>query len=181
MNKEEVIEYPSYKFKYGERLFPTTVVDYNKVTKRIVYGDTYFGKPEKNMYGHVAYNGNLTIGVINKLNSGWLERKANYWKEYLDKYQILKKKSLREYDRISKLYEEYLNWKKGNPSIYGINLNSKQQILRIYLRYLKEYDLPDTIKIECIIETFNEKFGIEPVSEFIDVKEFGVTKEIIEL
>lgn len=180
--KKECIEYPNYRFRYGDRLFPTTKVDSNKVTKRIIYGDSYFGKPEKNMYGVRAYNGNEIIGCIAKLESGWLARKGRYWKEYIDKYPMIRKKSKVDFDRINKLYKEYLNYLDGKPKLYQMSLTSNQDILSVYLRYLDDYsNIPDTILMELIIETFNEKFGIRPVKDVINVKDNRVIKEVIRL
>lgn len=175
------IDYPNYKFKYGDGLFPVTKVEPNKLTKRIVYGDEYYGKPEKDMYGHTAYNGNYTVGILEKLRNGWLEKKAIYWKDYIDKYPIMKKKSKSKYNRIHKLYDEYLNYLQNKPRKYSIHLNSRQKPLRIYLMFLGEYDIPDTLKMELIVETFNEKFGVKDVNECIEVKDVGVTKEVTRL
>jgi hypothetical protein len=181
--KKEGIEYPNYRFRYGDRLFPTTKVDSNKVTKRVIYGDSYFGKPERNMYGVRAYNGNEIIGCIAKLESGWLARKGRYWKEYIDKYPLMKKKSKTEYDRICKLYEEYRNYLEGRPSLYRVKLTSNQDTLRrYYLSYLQNYsDIPKTILMELILECFNEKFGIKPVKDVIEIKDNKVIKEVVKL
>jgi hypothetical protein len=166
---------------FGEKLFPTTVIDINKVTKRIIYGDKFFGRLDTDMHNHRAYNGKQVIGVIDKLSNGWVDRKAEYWKEYIEKYPIMKKKSKWDYDRICKLYDEYLNYKSGNPPKYRILLNHNQEIFRVYLSFLKDFDIPDTLKMECIIYTFFEKFGNGVLDERIVVKDVNLKKEIIEL
>jgi len=144
-DKSESIEYKPSKYVFDKDGKPTTKIDINKVTKRLVYGDDEF-RTEKDMCGKKAFNGNKIDGVILKLSSGWLDRKVSGWKNR---------------DKDSREYRLYLNY-KSNRDIYLPNLSSKQSCIKYLIPLIREegYKLPTSILYECIFECFNEKFGV---------------------
>jgi len=132
---------PDIKYKYifekNER--PTTEIDINKVTKRIIFGDEFLGKPEPDMFGRRAYNGRWVDGAISKLNDGWLEQKI----KDLEQSNEPRDKMILEESK-----HPYTHTYEGGISNY-------------FLGYFGGYHIPRVLIKELINEVFNEKFGVE--------------------
>ena len=185
---DNIINYPKVRYLYGEE-YSNTEVDLNKITKRLIYGDEYFGRTESDMYGRKAYNGNNTTGIINKLNNGWLENRINYWKQFIINFDNFtakdQQKHKKQLDRYYKLYYSLLQWLDGDSNyIYQPSLENTQENFKFLLPFLKEFDLPRAILYECIMETFNEKFGKNSTEDvdYIKVKNTtNIEKEVVRL
>lgn len=184
--QDTIVKYPpNLRYNYGDT-YSTTEIDVNKITKRLVFGDSYFGRPEPDMYGKRAYNGNETLGILYKLNNGWLQDNIAYWHKYLTNYDNLprKDKSKFLYDRYYKLYHSAVQWYHGYEYTYIPELKGGLENCKFLLKFLRRYNLPDVILYECMLETFNEKFGVKPIKKVnvtISKNKLDIENEVIEL
>jgi hypothetical protein len=149
------------RYVYEKDGKPTSQIDMNKCTKRIIYGDEEFGKPERPNQRtfpgvSASYNGRETIGIIGKLNSGWVETKMNQLKNSADKRDMM-------------IYTELTH-----PGTYKYEYSNKE-LLGVYSFYIREYNLNSILANELINEVFYEKFGekeliVSPPQTVNDVK-----------
>jgi hypothetical protein len=140
-----------YKYIFEKNGKPTVEVDINKVTKRILYGDDYFGGLESDISRKKGYNGREVSGALSKLENGWLEHKITELELSNDpRDKMILEESKHPYTYI---YE-------GGISNY-------------FLGYFGGYHLQRVLMKELIYEVFYEKFGVElsvPVSNVNEVK-----------
>jgi hypothetical protein len=170
-----MIEYKKRKYRWEHKGRITTEIDPNKITKRLVYGDKYFGRPEKDMHGKRAFNGNLTDGAIPKLEGGWLDRKVAEWKEV---YNVTKDDKLLEYMLLC-------NYTEGKD-VYPTELTKSLVWLKYCLSYLWQYDIPTSIKLDLLFECLDDKFGhrnedVKLAKRLEKARCKGVTREVISL
>ncbi len=141
-NEEDVIEYPEDMYIFETDGKPTKVIDENKLTKRIVFGDDEYGRPEPDMFGRRAYNGKHIEGAIPKLKNGWLEKQKDIWSQSKNPRNMV-------------LLDEI-----EHPGTHQFRLSEHQYPLTVYWRYFDEYYIPRAILNILILESFYEKFGV---------------------
>jgi hypothetical protein len=141
-NKDSnTIWYPQRKYKLAPNGEKCLDESYKRYNKRLIYGDEYYGKPESNMFGQRSYNGNNTEGVINKLKSGWLERKLKEWENSNN-------------PRYKLLLDEF-----NHPDTHEVDYTNSAPVL------MRCDEIPEPILAELFTEVFFEKYGVGEYEE----------------
>jgi len=139
-----VIPFPKRLYVFEKDGKPTSTIDLNKITKRLVYGDEEFSRPERPNQDtfpgvSASYNGREVNGFLSDWSNGWLQRKVEQWKLSTD-------------PREKQLLEEY-----NHPDSYQILPNPLEFCLKyIYGRGIFE---SKPILIELLGEVLYQKFG----------------------
>ena len=163
VEEEWNITYPNKWYKFEKDMARTRIIDINKITKRLIYGDAEYGRVERSLGGYRAFNGNPTDGAIPKLESGWIDNSVDLWRQYYN----------RTGDKTSNEYKLLVNHLKGKNE-YKAEYKNGLDALRFYvLPILRQegYSEPSTLLVHLLIECLDDKFGVNVKS---------VSKEVIQ-